>query len=266
MKKIEPTIEAILGKLDSLCDNCGACCKEVPNITLSKFEAPIIAYHLRELGGKSLVRKHLLYRPNPYNIFSDYVFVVDTGCPFHLDSKCIIYKDRPTVCKLFPIFIDAFIDNDDPNLMKIPFASFHSTHHVTCKDKIDSMNELSKQYGEEMRLRIMTAVLWQLLQDRAIDFVYAWGKQSEPLNSVKRVNSRDDVDIESIVKQIITIYGKLLGVISSTMPVWKYGTRNLTGSEVRKISKIEFVKRVDLAAEKYKSRILSNAEKNTRVS
>ncbi len=161
MKKIEPTIEAILGKLDSLCDNCGACCKEVPNITLSKFEAPIIAYHLRELGGKSLVRKHLLYRPNPYNIFSDYVFVVDTGCPFHLDSKCIIYKDRPTVCKLFPIFIDAFIDNDDPNLMKIPFASFHSTHHVTCKDKIDSMNELSKQYGEEMRLRIMTAVLWK---------------------------------------------------------------------------------------------------------
>jgi len=106
------------------CNGCDLCCRKY-RIYLFPSEAKKIARELK-INYKEFVSKHLDYYfeffeiPSELNaksdfiqidknLFSDNVVLLPTlsirkneSCYFLKNSECIIYKSRPTICKLFP--------------------------------------------------------------------------------------------------------------------------------------------------------------------
>ncbi|MBI4154435.1 YkgJ family cysteine cluster protein [Candidatus Woesearchaeota archaeon] len=75
-----------------------------PALSLFDWEAKTLAELAEATGRKlSLVPYKVVYdlRTNT-SIIIQYTFL-EKDCPFHLDSRCQIYKDRPLICRSFPV-------------------------------------------------------------------------------------------------------------------------------------------------------------------
>ena len=94
---------------DSLCTHCGECCRGQA-IFLTDVDAPIVAQCLKELGGNSLVKKHLSINSTIFDKWHKYVLQFDEDCPFLDNERCSIYSKRPLTCQLYPMSIIGFID------------------------------------------------------------------------------------------------------------------------------------------------------------
>jgi len=73
---------------DLRCRECdGFCCRSFPtvNLTWSEYET------LKALGARRL----------SFSLNGHYKLIIENGCEFQVRGKCIIYRDRPDICRRF---------------------------------------------------------------------------------------------------------------------------------------------------------------------
>ncbi len=140
------------GVLSGICRNCGSCCNlDVNIISLHPYEVSRIAYLLKQRGGMPFVRKHIKRISSSFNAIPEYHLYSKERCPFVEKNHCTIYKARPLVCKLYPIFNDAFIDTSDGLRFRKPILGLHRTYERKETPCYRSILELKKIMGIEIR-------------------------------------------------------------------------------------------------------------------
>jgi len=73
------------------CEECGAWCCKHQIVTVNK-DKDIVEY-------EHWLLRAIEYQETPNG---DTVFVIDQPCPQLKDNRCSVYKNRGTVCELFP--------------------------------------------------------------------------------------------------------------------------------------------------------------------
>lgn len=101
------------------CNNCGACCTRFGvHRALPFFEWEIAI--LKKEAKKRKINLDL----RPINILFDenskiYFFpqygMFNEPCPFLKENKCLIYEERPYVCRMFPLIKTPFIETEEIN-------------------------------------------------------------------------------------------------------------------------------------------------------
>ncbi len=89
--------EALSPKVYSFeCEQCGKCCRGTVMDVL-----PIEALRLNALAKKH--NKKLLMVNFTFDTGVPMVKIMCSPCPFYEGGKCIIYDERPTICRAYPI-------------------------------------------------------------------------------------------------------------------------------------------------------------------
>ena len=159
-----------------LCTLCGNCCSNL-KIPLYPTERSIIARQLR----REEVSKYIWKNPYPFNIQSEFYFVVDGTCPFLEEDLCRIYPMRPLVCRLFPVQVKAFLDglnryHREP-LCDIPKGE---PHYSCMQDNImfrERVRLLAGEFGSA-GLKLIDYLLATVLDDATFAFLYGQEPQT----------------------------------------------------------------------------------------
>ena len=145
---IDETVEEFSKIMDSLCVDCGECCKKQA-VFLTDVEAPIIARSLIEMSGTSFAKEHMSINSTVFNLWHRYVLNFDGYCPFRIDDKCSIYSKRPLTCQLYPINLIGFIDQPDSGF-RTAYLEIERPHEsYACGGSCDELIEVSKRVYEK---------------------------------------------------------------------------------------------------------------------
>jgi Fe-S-cluster containining protein len=171
--------------LDDHCKHCGMCCSQTEHMDLHEYEAPRIAYLLRKHFGIRAVMEHVFYRPVPFNRFTEYIFAFKDKCPFFIENHCVIEEDRPLVCKLYPLFLELFVDREDPHMRQeiVCAVSFHK--NAPCAHKCKQIDTIlrARESGDLIR-----AVVWDRIADRREDIAHLFARPSEEAGSIRHID------------------------------------------------------------------------------
>ncbi|MFW9890243.1 MAG: YkgJ family cysteine cluster protein [Candidatus Thorarchaeota archaeon] len=211
-EEVESYIRTIKTTMNGLCRKCGACCRRKERINLHEFEGARIAYLLRTRKGIDAVLKHILHRPKPFNDYWKYILAFDDQCPFLENNCCSIYEDRPLICRLYPAFLEAYVDNRDATKPKDPLFSFSCQPKAPC---VDDMKKVQKAVLDSGIIYSLRGYLWDLLEDRPFDLIALFCCPSLTSDSLGFVPMPDETDPDRLVAiinfQILEAYGKILG-------------------------------------------------------
>jgi Fe-S-cluster containining protein len=145
---IEKAVEEFKEIMDSWCTHCGECCKKQA-VFLIDVEAQIITQSLKELGGASLVKKHLRINSTVFNLWHRFVLNFDDDCPFHIDDRCSIYSKRPLTCQLYPMNLIGFIDRSDSDLRTACLEIVRPPESQACAQSYDALISVGKRAFEK---------------------------------------------------------------------------------------------------------------------
>lgn len=96
------------------CIKCGKCCKNLKQVNenipykgllIFEWEAHILTQKAQDLGIKiSILTGHSFYDQKSNQLIVLHWVLNHENCPFLSErNECLIYEDRPLICKLFPI-------------------------------------------------------------------------------------------------------------------------------------------------------------------
>jgi hypothetical protein len=162
---------SFVSEYHNLCNPCGDCCSKL-TIPLHRVELPVIA---RAFNDDDELRMYIKKNQYPFNIQSEYYFKIDHQCPFLKTDKCQIYLNRPLVCRLFPIQLNAFLDSPS-NLFRDPLLLIVSGEsHLPCIEDNILMNERFgiwfTKWGQT-GAKIVDYVLAIVLDDASFGYLY----------------------------------------------------------------------------------------------
>lgn len=127
------------------CQNCGVCCKSRDDASFGMvvldFEAKTLRKKAKELNIDLKLEPSVSFsdKKSQKELVVSYKFQYDT-CPFY-NNKCLIYEDRPLLCRAFPI-ITAGIHSEG-EIMKSAFCKENQRlkdiveKHKTIKETLD---------------------------------------------------------------------------------------------------------------------------------
>jgi len=111
-------------KIRFKCIQCGACCKDISGKLTSSRGLPLFEWEVKKI--KKLAKKHNLpieIKPidNILDKLSGLYFctgylIKNEPCTFLKNNKCLIYKNRPIICRAFPIAKNPLFLRNAPNL------------------------------------------------------------------------------------------------------------------------------------------------------
>jgi len=173
-EEYENEILSSISELWSLCTSCGECCKKL-TIPLHPLELPIIA---RMFEDDDILRLHIQRNPYPFNIQSEYFFKVDSVCPFLVSTECSIYSKRPLGCQLFPVRVEAYLDNSSGRF-RTPLFQIDSgeSHHPCMMDNIlmyERIRIRARDWGKPGK-SIINYVIATVVDD--LSFAYLFGQE-----------------------------------------------------------------------------------------
>ena len=140
-------------------------------ILLYPTELSTIARQLRREEISQYIRKN----PHPFNVQSEFYFVVDGPCPFLEGNLCRICSVQPLVCRLFPIRLDAFLDGINRHLREPLLSIVWGELHWPCQQECIMFGERAPLLGSEfgrMGQKLIDYVLATVLDDASFALLY----------------------------------------------------------------------------------------------
>lgn len=113
-----------MGKIKFKCVCCGECCKHISDEDSTSKGLPLFEWeverieNLAKANGIKLQIEPIDYvlDKNSGKYFCTGYVLNDEPCVFLKNNKCLIHKDRPIVCRAFPIARNPAVLDDVPNL------------------------------------------------------------------------------------------------------------------------------------------------------
>ena len=241
MHSVKGISETIIGSLNQIlditqdmCTHCGECCKS-ELFFLSDVEAPIIAQHLLKKGGIQLVKDHIRENPTVFNRFGRYIFHFTDLCPFHLDKRCILYSDRPMVCRLFPLVFLGFFDSMNMELRDAVFAIDRGQGNYACESIIVHVEDILKEVvlnQPSHSIRTLRKMLASSLLDKR-GLAYCFG---QPRQRGKHFVNANGIDLRSWILTEAHLYMKFAEVFGFLPSDWVANSKLLSDEAVNKLA------------------------------
>jgi Fe-S-cluster containining protein len=131
-----------------ICKRCGRCCSHNATLALFEWEADRLKKYAKKYD--AVIKPAIIAKVRNVKIILQWGLESKNGkCPFLSSKGCMIYKDRPLVCRAFPLITSGFygyekmISSECPNII-IP-SWVKKKGEVT---KLEIHNEISTTYKE----------------------------------------------------------------------------------------------------------------------
>jgi len=138
------------------CLQCGACCKNISGKLTSSRGLPLFEWEVNKI--KILAKRYKLnIKIKPIDIVLDKksnsyfctgYLLANEPCAFLKNNKCLIHKNRPIICRAFPIAKNPLFLNNIPNLScfsKCPKFNFNNFLSNSLNLKEGKSYEISKK-------------------------------------------------------------------------------------------------------------------------
>mgnify|MGYP001584456444 CR=1 FL=1 len=133
------------------CQKCGECCKNYERIEgggvhLFEWEKNKLEQHAKTLGINLELQPFSIFKVG--KVYVAYHYIIKNACPFFEDNSCMIYNNRPSTCKTFPI--NFFMYDPIENIFRFEFVP-----GCTAFDKSLKKELLEKQDDAKEHLKIL---------------------------------------------------------------------------------------------------------------